>query len=67
MIKGGKNLSFPFKAPHALRVTGKRFAQDLQRHVSLETWITGSIDFSHATGTKKPHDFIRANSCTCSE
>jgi hypothetical protein len=51
---------FPVEAVAELRVGGKRFGQDLDRHVAIEARVAGLVDFAHAACAEGGLDFVRA-------
>ena len=43
MVEGCEDSQFTLETSHALSIAGKRFREDLQRHVAPETRIGGAV------------------------
>ena len=60
MIQRGEDLRFTLKSRKALRVSGKRFRQKLERDVAVKLRIARAIDLAHPTLADLGEDFVRA-------
>ncbi len=48
MVQAGKDLGFPLEPGEAIRISGKRLGQDLERDITVQLRIRGTPHFSHA-------------------
>ena len=58
MIQRGQQLGLSFETSQPIRVAGKRFGQDLDRHIALQTDVPGAIDLTHAPLAKLGEDLV---------
>ena len=61
VAQGGQDFCFSFKAGDAILIPGKGLRQYLDRHVTVELGIGGTIDFAHATLTDFGGDLVMGN------
>ena len=67
MIQRREHLRFALEAREAIGVGREGVRQDLQRNVSLQPRVAGTVHLAHATGPQRRMDFVHAKSCTGSE
>jgi hypothetical protein len=60
MIQGRDRPSFLLEAPQPVSIARKRFRQNLDRHIAVETRVTGAVHLSHAAGTERRLNLIWA-------
>ena len=57
-LDAGKNLRLTLEPCKPIRIAGKGFRQDLQRHLPVQLGIGGLIDLSHPTLTNEGGDVV---------
>jgi hypothetical protein len=62
MVQGCENLRLPPEARKALGVGREGLGNDLERHVTTECRVAGSIDLAHTALADEGDDFIRTES-----
>jgi len=55
---------FALESSHPLRVLGKGFGQDFQRHVAAELGVIGTVHLTHSAFTDRGGDPIICESTT---
>ena len=60
MIERGQRLGFTLEARETVRIGGEQLRQDLQRDVTAQPRVAGSIDFAHPAGADGAEDLIGA-------
>ncbi len=60
MVQRCENLRFPLKPRQSIRISGKRFGQDLERHLPVELGVGGLIDLSHPALADEGGDIVVA-------
>ena len=61
-VAGGAAVPCPDPAGEAIRIVGKRFGENLERHLALELGISGLIDLAHAAFANEGSDVVMAES-----
>jgi hypothetical protein len=59
VIQGSNCSRFAFEPPQAIAVGRKSCGQNLDRDISPETRVAGTIDLAHSTGADETDDFVR--------
>ena len=62
MVQAGEDLRLTLKPCQPIRIAGKRFGQDLQRHLPVQLGIGGLIDLSHPALADEGGDVVVAES-----
>jgi hypothetical protein len=60
MAEGGDSLGFLLKTAEALGIARERGRKDFEGNVAVEAGIARAIHLSHASGSERGEDFIRA-------
>ena len=60
MIQRSEHLRFALEARHARGIARKCFRQDLQRHLTIQLRVAGTIHFTHPARAKGREDFVRS-------
>ena len=64
MVEGCEDFRFTLEASHAVAVPGKRFRQNLQRHVTAEPRVACAVDFAHPACTDRRQKFKWPEFCS---
>lgn len=67
VVEGGDYLGFSFKAGHPVGVPRESVGKDLQRNVTIQFRVACTVDLSHAAGSNRRDDFIRAEAHASSQ
>ena len=67
VVQGREGLRFAQKAGDTFRIGDERLRQDLDRDITIELGVTGSIDFAHAPATDRLGQLEGAETCAGSE
>ncbi len=58
MVQLSEGLRFALESGQPVEIGGETLGKDLDRHVSAELRVAGSIDFAHAASPKRSLDFV---------
>jgi hypothetical protein len=61
MIKGGGRTRFLLEASKTIGVPGKRRRQNLNRDITIEARVVGTIDLAHTACAERSGYFVRAD------
>ena len=62
MVQTGEHLSLTLEPGKAIRISGERLRQDLERHLPVQLGIGGLIDLAHAAFANEGSDVVMAES-----
>ena len=60
MVQAGENLRLTLEPGQPIRIVGKRFRQDLQRHLTLELRVGRLVDLAHPALADQGGDLVVA-------
>src|SRR4030095_8348459 len=63
MVQRGQGLGLALKPRNPLGVAGERRGQDLDRDGAIQLRVPRAVDFTHAAGSERRQDFVRAEAC----
>jgi hypothetical protein len=63
MVQRRQHLRFALQAREPIGIAGKRFRQDLDRHLSLQPGVARAIHLTHAAAAERLGDFVGAEGC----
>ncbi len=61
MVERRQHTGLAVEASQALGVAGERRRQDFDRHIAMQSRVSGPVDFAHAAPAQRLHDAIRAD------
>ena len=62
VVQAGKHLRFPLKPSEAIRISGERLGQDLERDLPVQLRVGGLIDLAHPALTDQGGHLVVAES-----